>query len=103
MSRRITFIVYRPNSMDMANAHLYDSIDSTIEIMEFTDFARHLVHEYLVRVFTEDRRTRENAKWIKPVQVTSLVNGQQLESVDIDTAIDVLHMIANAQEEADRV
>lgn len=101
VSHRITFIVYRPNSMDVSMAALYDSVESSIQVMEFTEFARNAAHDFLVRIFSEDKARRENAKWIKPVEIIALVNGSHLENVSVDTAVDVEAVISSARRAAE--
>lgn len=105
MQRRITFVVYTPSSMVYFVDDQYDPCDwteSSIQIMEFTEFARREAHDYLVRVFKEDLRRRENQSWIVPVIVTALVDGQHLDNVHVDTAVDVQSVINQARTEAER-
>ena len=97
VSHRITFIVYLPNSMDMSMAALDDSVESDIQIMEFSEFAKQAALDYLVRIFREDLARRQNANWVKPVQIIPLVDGQHLDNVPIDTAVDVNALVSHAR------
>lgn len=94
MSHQITFIVYRPNSVDKGEMQVFDSLDSGLSVSCFTSFQTKEALEALTQVFLDDLELRRFAKWIKPVSVMPLINGAMMTD---ERMLDAHSLIMQAQ------
>lgn len=75
MAHRITFVIYRPNSVDGCGDAIFDSVDSDLSILTFSSLETSLALNVMKSVFVEDLQRRKHAAWIKPIEVTVLIDG----------------------------
>lgn len=75
MAHCITFVIYRPNSVDGRGDAIFDSMDSDLSILTFSSLETNLALAALKSVFFEDLQRREHAAWVSPVEVTVLIDG----------------------------